>query len=476
MKRVLTAAAATATVLLIATGGRGAAQVASTSLCTPPAPAGEKSGLITLFGGEQIVRLATGPVGVCGTVVLRFRGDPSTGCAQRALCGVSGETVWSPGSTAFMYLARVRRGSATAEEGSISFFEPFDGTSGLVTRVDRLSDDGSHHVCLDAQPAELTLSLTQAPGSQLRIVSPDPEYGDLAATRCTGPLDADLRGLLPTPSVAVADLGRGDVTIPLTADRTWSAAGLTGMLFSTLVIRTESLRTRPTGPQRTTGSAGARRLRLLTARYRVEQVTGQVAARIAGPSDPQACDVLDACGLSESVSLRPEAGGTLTLLARVPRALAGRPARDVLAHLRGGRVSGVFSPLAAGGGGLGRAARLAVRARRPGAAECDDAVNAGPGQVTIAVAHARAELSYIGVGGQDLLRSHCPGPFAGDFDGPLATGSIGMPALAARTTTIRLARPRTATSPDGFTIAAHPSLAITLRLLGVSERSESNTG
>lgn len=124
-------------------------------------------------------------------------------------------------------------------------------------------------------------------------------------TSCGGPLPADVLPSLPSRDVGLARLRHRGATVDLSGSGSFSAHGLVGSTRSTIVLhvsrlRAQRLRTRP-GRTRMPLSAADR---VLLVHYRVVKVAGSVS--VATKSSPSSCTPFDVCGLSGTITVRPD--------------------------------------------------------------------------------------------------------------------------------------------------------------------------
>jgi uncharacterized membrane protein len=402
-----------------------------------------------------------------GTVTVTWQGDPARGCAPGALCDVTGSVV----------LPLDARGQILAPSGRGRLFAFLFDERSAVVRVRRRAAGPAGPACLDATGSSgfggIQLALDAPRGGRVTVRLRS--SGALTPARCAGPLAADVAPVLPRAGVAAAGLLREGRAVSLAGRRAFAAGPFTGEVASTVVLRVGAVRRRPEPrvrrvPPRRPPARRAGLVDTLRVRYAVRDVGGVLTSAFRGADTP-ACDLLDACGLAGETTLTPtppERARTVVLTARATRRGRRRPtAAELLDRIRAGRLRpqvgfGRVAPVrlrsavgradaAAGCAEDGPLAELALRTERAGAP---------PGALTVtALATSRA--------GEASLRTRCPGPgIAGRRD--LATGTVPVARLAARTLTVRLAATGTDDAP-GYAVAPR-SGALTLALARRSAR------
>jgi hypothetical protein len=442
-------------------------------------------GAIIIFetpAGQRPVRQVNSDIAIEGTVTVDFHGDTASGCAAAHLCDVRGSLRWDPSGGGSVAAIGYRRHGHRFEEGFLSFgfSDNSQGHFGTSARVRREGVPGS--LCADAaneQFAEAQSAARRGTAIELRLLdlpSRTAASGTALQTRCAGPTTGDLAELLPAHRVTERTLIRGHRTLDFSADREFAAHGLAGTLHSTVTVRvlgghTIDNQTIPRGfpPTR------KRRVRDVEVAYRVESVSGSVVTAVRGRGDPDLCTPLDACGISGSVSIAPSASsGTAFASATAPARISGRKLRRALGLARGAPPRGVRR--------YGQAfwardlGSVTADLTRLGAPACSDSVPIqGGGTLFLSYAANRVHVTYAGGSvfeGPDLLRTHCPGPSAGDVSGSgaLASGSIPLRAFRQRRVTFHLTRGR------GFRSSAYSGrgsadVRIVLRRTRVHERT-----
>jgi hypothetical protein len=398
------------------------------------------------------------PIRFTGSLVVRFHGDPNTGCAAAGLCGYAGTIVWQPSSTGKLLQYRYRLGG-TIHEIATLLAGAFYGSGAGARTTSRVSSatDGTNCADETAGGSEFALSVTRA-GLTVALGKP---ISGLIVTRCAGPLDADVMAALPAAAVGFAAASRGDLTVGLAASRPFASHGFAGMVESNLELSLGRPQPQPLSSGVPFGPT--RRYRQTVVSYKAT-LDGSVAERVLGDANPLLCAPLGSCGGVGTITVSPRvtrAEGFLTAVAP-----ASRPQRDVLTALgmvSGGRTRGVelTGDLEWTAGGTYDATVA------QGASTCSDSGQAGGGSITLWMIGGRLEVRYVAGGPFDTgtIHTRCPGP------APLS----GFPEAAANVPTSALRSPlariglRTgiATADDGWTATTKPSLRLTLQRLRV---------
>jgi hypothetical protein len=418
---------------------------------------------------------------ISGSMTVDFHGDAAAGCASVRLCGVSGTVTWRPAGPASLFGYSYREGgkrylAAVAIIGDeVGERDPIRSTA----RVRRAGANGAADaVCTDLtlqQFSAVPVDAQQGTSLELRVIGLAGTTfapAEILRTRCAGPMTRDVSGLLPAHSVTVRTLLRGHRTLDYSADRSFSAHGLTGTVHSTVKVHilrgqrfTEDEEGRP--------APGARRIpmRAIDVTYRVEEVSGQIATDVTGLADPDLCGPLDACGLMGSVTVAPKASaGEAHLFASASirhsrhdlrRALGlaggGHRPRDVLRYgiVVWPEQGSIHSELA-----------------RDGLPDCtDDLPLTVDGDLGLEFSGNRVRASYgNSLFGDDPVKTRCPGPSGADVTGgaSFATAAIPLSAFRHSRVTLHLGRSYDYTS-DGYSGSAHPDVTVVLRRTRVRE-------
>ncbi|MFL5910285.1 MAG: hypothetical protein ACJ768_06935 [Gaiellaceae bacterium] len=174
-----------------------------------------------------IALVAALPVTTSGVVSVDFHGDREAGCEQAGLCDVSGTETWDPGRSGDLDVF----GSKQPGGGLLDFDVGAPGQSSrTVARVRRTAPDGSVHSCSDMAAGRGGGEL-QTSGGQLVV-----GLGALLGTRCAGPVDADVAGLVPTARLSAQQLAAGRTSVDLTGERSFASHGLAGTVRSSVVL------------------------------------------------------------------------------------------------------------------------------------------------------------------------------------------------------------------------------------------------
>ncbi len=443
----------------------------TTTACAAPSPssgAGFGGFLTTGTNGVAVLLLSSTdiPADMCGSLVVAFHGDPSTGCARLDLCGVSGQAIWTPAGPAEITLLTYRTRGRTLTQGSLATFGPFVSSAGVTTEVTRIAPDGTAHECLDDSANAPELGISSLPGRRLRIGGPGGlASAELTGSRCAGPLAADIASALPSATLPAGALQRAGTVVDLSGVRTFDGPGLSGTVSSTLTVVTGRAATQR-APSTATGAAPQRNQPAYAeAKLAIEQVSGAVTAHNVGPASSAACAVLDACGLTETLSVAPRGTGVMELLVRLP-AGTGSPLARLLRAAAGAGAAIGYGQIS------GRGLVQATAMRSDGSPTCTDTVPISGSLVFIAVSHGRAELSSDASDESDPFRTRCPGPALSDFVaspfGGLATTSVRLSSLLARATTLVLGHAISGVSADGYRLRTSSRLRMRLRLRGVT--------
>ncbi len=406
----------------------------------------------SFFGGGSRGRLVSIPISLAGRLIVRFHGDPATGCAAHGLCGYSGTVLWTPPASASMEIFESTAHRRTSYQFSLSLFSqtsvpaPPGGLTNEITQ-------GPGQSCSDAALTGANINLALSRGRvRFNLAQASPS---LLQTRCAGPLDADVASALPSPTATIHSTLRGEMTVDLAASQPFAAHGFAGTVASTLKLALG----RPGRPQRTGSTpppVPTERYRLVRVSYRAA-ISGTLIAAVSGDADAGLCGPLGACGLHGTLSLRPGVSGVQA--AFYAQAPASRPYRDLLTALgisTAGRASGVSVNGEASWNNGGTVAAALSDA----AGSCRDATELHGGAITFESAARRLGAQYIpSLNGDSSLRTRCPGPESTQL--PLALGTVLQSALGGRRPTISL-RGGGPLLDDGYTGLVKSTLRITL--------------
>jgi hypothetical protein len=397
---------------------------------------------------------------VCATgrLTVTFAGDPVTGCAAHGLCGYAGTETWQPqdvGDLAFATFEQRGRRSTTATmilggpgNPVQSAVQRSQGT-GITTACSDQSEDRDDFFSLPVSGTRVTIGLR----------------GDdepLLGTRCAGPLDTDVAAALPSRTLSLSRLLRGDATIDLTASGRFAVHGLAGTVRSTIVLVLGR-------PHRSSGSGvsspppGVASSRLAEVIYRVTHLEGSAIATVRSSAVAAVCGPFDACGLAGQIDVAPGtmSGGSVSLIAT---AALRRPKRDLLAALgvaNGGNPSG----LSVQGGGDASLHHGEVIADLMQGSTCRDQTRLRQAGIQLRQRAGRLEVSVSPAISQagDPLRTRCPGPELGSHQ--LASASVPLSALRHPTLTVALHGGSFSDGP--YRVTAQSTLTLTLRRAGI---------
>jgi hypothetical protein len=397
--------------------------------------AGGGTGLFGVFFTDsgRIVRQTTTPVEVQGRVEVEFHGDTAAGCDALGTCDTTGRIAWEPGHSASLALVDIQLNGrrSTQTQGTLFFQSASDQDSTIVAKVLR-GTGGAPKACADARRSSLAPSLDPAGRGRLRVDLAGPGREDLLATRCGGPLWGDV-GLAIAP-ISLAVVRRGRATVGLAAQRSFAGHGFAGTVSSSLVLRLGR-------PHSATSHAPPpdafpqHSVRMLTASYRIERVTGRVRVGFQGESELARCEPLDACGLTGTVDLVTSArSGTAYLSAFGSGSLPRSRFRAAL-----GLTAGSARGVTVSGGGDWSGPGSAVQAQTwqvGGFCRSETPVLSGALQIQTAGGTARVDF---GGGSVEPGAPHgrCPGPLPAEVP-ILVSGSVGLRALAGRRVVLHL--------------------------------------
>jgi hypothetical protein len=427
---------------------------------------------------SQVTRVMTVPVTVEGSVEASFHADAQSGCVNP--CGLSGSITWSPPRTALLYAYEERHGRNRTLGGSLLFTgSPLDPSPKTTAHVERQGSGA----CSDVSSrlfSSLDFSVGERSHLNARLTGGGPTTPSVFETRCGGPLDRDLAAALPVRPIDVATLMRGRTTVDLSGERPFASSGLAGTVSSSVRLRLGAPFPVLAAPsRRRRAAAPERRLRTLTAGYRIERVAGSVTTNFDGGSERSLCAPLDACGVSGVVRVAPQvSSGTATFIALAgSRRTTHRQLRAALGLAPGRRVHGlsIFSEA-----GWARDAGDVAETRTGSDGQtCRDSVPLESGRLTFSFGRRRVFVSYgRGDSFEEIpFRTRCPGPSLVDVaqDHPLATGQVPLRAFRHRRVVIELRRDRRFES-EPYTGQTHAALTVVLRRMKVRKRLEAGDG
>lgn len=386
------------------------------------------------------------PLHLTGAITITFGPDAASGCAAHAGCAYSGRIVLSPGSRAVLQLTTFVSRGRVRTEGDIVFGA--GGATTALTYADVRRAAGGE--CSDVAQADALFGHARHGTYTFTLADA------FSPTRCAAPLPADVARLLP--SLRLSGHPAPGRRLDLRATHTFSDHGFTGTVRSTLVL-TVGARGSTTPPS---PSAGAPKVRAVSAAVRLTASPGFIRLSVAGSRDPQVCALLDSCGLVGTVVLDPRIGsasGRLTALGPVRR-----PRLDFLTALglaRGGDPRGIQ---VIGSVALAQAGTVSAAVRQGGTG-CADSAPLGDGLLVLGGTGGRLGVfsPYLPPG-----RTRCPGPQLATFTNGLA-GIVPPQRTQAGAVTVVL-RPFGSLGDDGYTLTQHGRLTLRLHRGPISDR------
>jgi hypothetical protein len=389
---------------------------------------------------------------VSGAITVTFHADTATGCGALSGCAYHGTLVWSPeGAGELLETAYTLGGRRHVERALV--FGPENSQGGPATYAD-VFRDGSSGVsgeCVDEQPSSPFLE-----GRRAGATFTFPLSGATAATRCAGPLPSDLAGALP--SVVLPGTPHRGLRVDASGTKTFAEHGFAGTLSSTMVITVGATRALPqsVAPPKGVPPVRYRRFRIVTVPIVGARAAGTLTARVTGTANTDVCVLLDACGVTGTLTVTPSPGTPSgNLSAQAP---ASRPLRDVLTALglaTGGNIRGI--------GVLGEITwpeKGTTTADVVQGATCRDTAPLVGGTAILIALSGRTDAEYVPAGGPGgpAPRTRCPGPLLWQ-SAPAVTGTFSQRILGRHTFSLVLS-PRPASSDDGYD--AHTSGHVTL--------------
>jgi hypothetical protein len=304
-----------------------------------------------------------------------------------------------------------------------------------------------------------------------------PRLDEPAPTHCGGPLPSDFLRGLPSRTLSLRELAKGRMRIDLSGATTFSAAGLTGTVTSTIAVRVAKMRQAPfpfTQPR----VPLSREDRALYIHYRIVRVSGAFGVNFRNVS--ASCAALDACGMTGGVHVQLGPGrGTAEAIVYEPGVTSSQLLRRSIGLAPGAGDGG--AQVTVFGSWSHAAGSISETVDRNGAVACRDTARLPVEEFEISNFGARASAVIGGTDmgvfapNRDLLRTRCPGPIASDlYHGGLAYASFPTRLLGRRTLTLRLTH-GTNLSPLGvgpplpFTFRAQSNVTVVLQRIGVTE-------
>jgi hypothetical protein len=419
-----------------------AAQVDSQSLVVIGVPGG---GAVV---GAQIYM----PMTVTGQVVVSFRGDPSSGCGAIGVCSYTGTVIWSPAGTGSLQIAKI----LSHKEISYVVFNSFGNGPTAETasaRVQRTIAGRLAGSCADAEPQPGPSFITEHRGRFTFDLFE--RGGTVLATRCAGPIDDDLVAVGPRATLAVNGLISGDREIDLREQRSFAGHGFAGTMTSTVVLRLGKPRERNGGGNSIPQGVPRTRERTVTERLSVGQVRGGVTESFRGTSDTDVCALLDSCGASGTIALRPTPRAPEASLYAIGSAKL--PYSDFLVALglrRGPLAKGIHLY-----GQVDWTDAGTAREQFSQSGLCSDATRLQQGSVSIEARGGSLTASYAP---GSVVDTRCPRPSTPRQYVSVLSGAAPLSRLAGGTFTLRLRR-GSAITDDGYSGRTSGDLSITLR-------------
>jgi hypothetical protein len=413
-----------------------------------------------LYGsGGRLVSQTDMSVCATGRLTVTFAGDPATGCAAHGLCGYAGTETWQPQNGGDLALATFEQHGQRSTIATMIL--GFPGNS-VLSAVQHAQATGTTTACSDQSQDGVGFFSLPVSGARVSIGLRGAEE-PLLGTRCAGPLDADVAGALPSRTVGLNRLRRGDATIDLTASGRFAAHGLAGTVRSTIVLVLGR-------PHRSSGSAGSSlppgitRNRLAEVTYRVTRLGGSAVAAVRSSAVAAGCGPFDACGLAGEITVAPGtiSGGSVSLIAT---AALRRPKRDLLAALgvaNGGNPSGISVQ---GGGDVPLHSGEVIADLTQGGSACREQTRLRQAGIQLRQRAGRLQISVSPAVSQadDPLRTRCPGPHLSSHQ--LTSTSLPLSALRQPTFTIALHGGSFSDGP--YRVRTHTTLTLTLHRAGI---------
>ena len=393
---------------------------------------------------------------VCATgrLTVTFAGDAATGCIAHGLCGYAGTETWQPQNVGDLAVATFAQHGRRSTTATMVLGGPGNP---VLSAVQRSVATGNTTACSDQAQDGDGFFTEPVSGARVTIGLRGADQ-PLLGTRCAGPLAADVAAALPSRTLSLSRLLRGDATIDLTANGRFAVHGLAGTISSTIVLVLGR-------PHRSSGSGGPSpspgitRTRLAEITYRVTRLQGTAVATVRSSPLAAVCGPFDACGLAGEIDLAPgtSARGSLSVFAN---AALRRPKRDLLAALgvaNGGNPSGISVQ----GGGDASLHHGEVIADLMQGSACRDETRLRQAAIQLREQAGRLLISLSPSGSQagDPLRTRCPGPELGSHQ--LTSASVPLTALRGPTLTVAL---RGDSFSDGpYRVATKSTLTLALR-------------
>ncbi len=417
----------------------------------PARCAGSPASVLTVGLAGSVKLLSQTAIPVCPTGSLTVSFDSTAaGCAARGPCGYAGTDSWRPSAGGVLELLAYRQDHRRRYAATLLLGQD----DPVVAAVQHTSPAGVISSCRDSD-RQFAGALSPEVHRDRLQVDLDGGQPPLLGTRCAGPLDVDLGGALPAFQLALPAALDGRAIVDLSGTRAFRSRDFTGEVSSNLVLRLGRPRRSPIDAP-IPGPRGPL-TRSVNDFYRLQSLRGGLTVSLAASSDPAVCGAVDACGVTDAISIAARsAHGNVILNATGP---ARRPGEDFLAALGRGRRG---DPRGIDVGGYGQlSVRGAVTARLAGPTACGDTARLFSVQVQLQVRARRLRVSLSPADSQatDPLRTRCPGPAVGSNQ--LATATVPLSALTRRTFTVALHGTGRKAGP--YQLTADSSIRLTLR-------------
>jgi hypothetical protein len=392
------------------------------------------------------------PMSVTGQVVVSFHGDPGSGCRAIGVCGYSGTVTWSPGGSGHLLVAKILLHKKISYLGFNGFGDA--PTAEIASaRVQRTVAGRLDGRCADAEPQPGPSDIIERRGRFTFDLFE--RGGTVLDTRCAGPVDDDFVATGPRATLPVMRVIGGGSEIDLRGQRSFAAHGLAGTMTSTVVLRLGKPRQSSGGGNSLPPGVPTTRVRTVTERLSLVQVRGGMTESFAGSSDTDVCTLLDSCGASGAITLRPIPHAPVASLYAIGPAKL--PYRDFLVALglrRGALAKGIDLY-----GAVDWTDKGAAREQFSQSGLCADAAPLHEGSASIEVRGSSLIASYAPGGAVD---TRCPGPTTPGQYQPLLSGEVPRSRLSGRTFTLTMSR-GTAITDDGYSGRTEGDLSVTLR-------------
>jgi hypothetical protein len=394
-----------------------------------------------LPGLHTSVRLV--PAQLTGSLVVSFHGDQASECAAKGVCDYSGTLIFRPGSSAFLSSETLRLGAKVQTAATLALPLAVTGS-----QVSRSTASGQAARCADEQqPTAISLLQPKQGIVTLSLIQSD---GSLLATRCAGPLDADVAAAAPHASLPLSLLMKGRTSFDLTGSTTFAGGGFAGTVNSTVRVTLGAPRS-PLGRSLLPRHIKYKRIRFVSEQLSAGLLSSTVHGNVIGVADPEVCSLVDSCGATGTIT--PIGGPQHVKAQLLAIGAATVPYRRFVDALHGQRVHGVaIEGQVQWTGGL-----LGATLTMPGVS-CTDSATIDGGSLNLVIGHAAIFTSYAPAGS---LRTHCPGPYI-DEQARLAAGRAPRAVLGHRSFSLTL-RGTGPLSDDGYVVNWGGTIRITLR-------------